>query len=67
MNKTLTVVSPHSLAKPGSFVVVDDYSDKFTHQSGPRIAYSHAVSEGIVKPLEVRLGDMRTWALGRYS
>ncbi|HSE60856.1 MAG TPA: class I SAM-dependent methyltransferase [Candidatus Saccharimonadales bacterium] len=61
------LASLHKLAKPGAFVIMDDYVPRYAWSPlGPKRAYDEAVASGVIEPIEVMTGDLRGWALGRY-
>ncbi|HSX30280.1 MAG TPA: class I SAM-dependent methyltransferase [Candidatus Saccharimonadales bacterium] len=62
------IASLHKLAKPGAFIIMDDYLPRYSWSPlGPKRAYDEAVAKGTIEPIEVVSGDLRGWALGRYK
>lgn len=60
------VISMHKHAQEGSIVVVDDYGTGRASGVGPKLAYDHAVSDGMIEPIDVISGNLSTWAVGSY-
>lgn len=63
---TEDIANMYRLSAKDSLVVVDDYTDKYAWRAGPKVAYDNAVSNGLIEPIEVQSGDLRTWALGKF-
>ena len=60
------IASMHRLSTKNGLVVVDDYNNDRTWRNGPKAAYDNAVNDGLIEPIQVRSGDLRTWALGKF-